>query len=165
MDIEMRELVSEAELSNSVNVIRESFITVANQFQLTRENAPTNAAFIELEDLLKMKEKDVHLFGVFKDEIQIGFFTIEKNNHLYYLNKLAVFFKEIFGYRHNGYGKKMLDFVFEYVKRAGGGKISIGIINENLVLKNWYIQNGFTETAIKNYPHLPFEVCLMEKNV
>lgn len=161
MDIEIREIVSEAELTNSVNVVRESFITVANQFQLTRENAPTNAAFIEFENLLNMKEKDVHLFGVFKDEIQIGFFTIEKNKHLYYLNKLAV----LPGYRHNGCGKKMLDFVFEYVKRAGGGKISIGIINENLVLKNWYIQNGFTKTAIKNYPHLPFEVCLMDKNI
>ena len=162
MDIEIREIVSEAELGNSVNVIRESFITVANQFQLTRENAHTNAAFIKVEDLLKMKEKDVHLFGVFKDEIQIGFFTVEKNdNDLCYLNKLAV----LPGYRHNGYGTKMLDFVFEYVKRAGEGKISIGIINENLVLKNWYIQNGFTETAVKNYPHLPFEVCLMEKNV
>ena len=81
MDIKMREIVSEAELSNSVNVIRESFITVANQFKLTRENAPSNAAFIELEDLLKMKEKDIHLFGVFKDEIQIGFFTVEKNDN------------------------------------------------------------------------------------
>jgi ribosomal protein S18 acetylase RimI-like enzyme len=162
MDIEIREIVSEAELGNSVNVIRESFITVANQFKLTRENAPSNAAFIELEDLLKMKEKDIHLFGVFKDEIQIGFFTVEKNdNDLCYLNKLAV----LPGYRHNGYGTKMLDFVFEYVKRARGGKIFIGIINENLVLKNWYIQNGFIETVIKNYPHLPFEVCLMEKNV
>jgi ribosomal protein S18 acetylase RimI-like enzyme len=161
MNIEIREIVSEAELSNSMNVIRESFITVANQFQLTKENAPTNAAFIEFEDLLKMTAKDIYLFGVFKDEIQIGFFTIEKNNHLYYANKLAV----LPAYRHNGYGKKMLDFVFAYVKRAGGRKISIGIINENLVLKNWYIQNGFSETAIKNYPHLPFEVCVMEKNV
>ena len=81
MDIEIREIVSEAELGNSVNVIRESFITVANQVQLTRENAQTNAAFIEVEDLLKMKEKDIHLFGVFKDEIQIGFFTVEKNDN------------------------------------------------------------------------------------
>lgn len=162
MDIEIRQIIDEAELSNSVNVIRESFITVAHQFKLTRENAPTNAAFIELEDLLKMKAKNVHLFGVYKDEIQIGFFTVEQtDNHLYYLNKLAV----LPGYRHNGYGKQMLDFAVEYVNREGGGRISIGIINENLVLKNWYLQYGFTETAIKNYPHLPFEVCLMEKSV
>ena len=162
MDIEIRQIVDEAELRNSVNVIRESFITVARQFKLTRENAPTNAAFIQLKDLLKMKEKDIHLFGVYKDEIQIGFFTIEQtDNDLYYLNKFAV----LPDYRHNGYGKQMLDFVSEYVNRAGGGRISIGIINENLVLKNWYLQYGFTETAVKNYPHLPFEVCLMEKSV
>lgn len=156
----MRRIVNDTELNNSINVIRGSFITVANEYKLTLENAPTNAAFIEFEDLLKMKEKDVHIFGVYKDEIQIGFFTIEKNeNGLYYLNKLAVLPE----HRHNGYGGKILDFVFNSVKQAGGGKISIGIINENLVLKNWYIKYDFNVTAIKNYPHLPFEVCLMEK--
>ncbi|MDD3364145.1 MAG: GNAT family N-acetyltransferase [Syntrophomonas sp.] len=162
MEIKIKKIINEAELSNSVNIVRDSFITVANEYELTRENARTNAAFIEFEDLLKMKEKDVHIFGVYKDEIQIGFFTIEKNdNNLYYLNKLAV----LPYYRHNGYGGKILDFVFNDVKQAGGGIISIGIINNNLVLKNWYIKHGFAETAIKKYPQLPFEVCLMEKEV
>ena len=162
MDIEIRRIINDTELNNSINVIRKSFITVANEYELTLENAPTNAAFIKFEDLLKMNERDVHIFGVYMDEIQIGFFTIEENaNCLYYLNKLAI----LPYYRHNGYGGKILDFVFNDVKQAGGGIISIGIINNNLVLKNWYIKHGFAETAIKKYPQLPFEVCLMEKDV
>lgn len=30
-------------------VIRDSFMTVANDFKLTKENAPTNPAFIEID--------------------------------------------------------------------------------------------------------------------
>lgn len=162
MDIQIKRIVNEIELRNSVDVIRQSFLTVADEFNLNKENAPTNAAFIEFEDLLKMKEKDVLLFGVYKDEIQIGFVTIEKaGNELYYLNKLAILPE----HRHNGYGKSILDFVTEYVQQAGGAKITIGIINENAVLKNWYISHDFIPIEIKNYPHLPFEVCLMEKSI
>ncbi|MEA4923769.1 MAG: GNAT family N-acetyltransferase [Syntrophomonadaceae bacterium] len=160
MDIEVRRIGSEGELSNSVNVLRNSFATVAAKYNLTRENTPSNAAFIEYDDLLKPYAKGIGLFGVYKDKIQIGFFSIEKNEGgLYYLGKLAV----VPDLRHNGYGQQILEFVFNEVKQAGGGIISIGIINANLVLKNWYIKFGFTPTAIKNYPHLPFAVCMMEK--
>ena len=39
-------------------VIRDSFITVANEFGLTKENAPTNAAFIELDSLIGLQQKE-----------------------------------------------------------------------------------------------------------
>lgn len=162
MAIEIRRIFNEDELNNSVNVLRDSFATVAEEFNLTRENTPSNAAFIEYTDLLKLKEKGVNMFGVYMDEVQIGFFAIEKNEHedeLYYLGKLGV----VPDQRHNGYGGQMLEFVFNEIRQAGGDRISIGIINKNLVLKNWYIRFGFSPTAVKNYPHLPFEVCMMEK--
>ena len=46
-----------------------------------------------------------------------------------------------------------------------GGSVSIGIINENRVLKNWYIEYRFTETGTRKSSHLPFEVCFLEKEV
>jgi len=145
-----------------VNVIRDSFITVANDFNITRENAPTNAAFIEMKNLEAMKQKGVDMYGAYIDESLIGFVAIEKSNEdLYFMEKLAV----LPLYRHNGYGSRLIDFVVETVKEAGGKKISIGIINENNVLKDWYMKNGFSETGIKKFPHLPFSVCFLERTV
>lgn len=43
--------------------------------------------------------------------------------------------------------------------------LSIGIINENKVLKQWYSSFGFNETGFKKFPHLPFTVCFMEKKI
>ncbi len=162
MDITIRRIEGEGELNNSVNVLRDSFATTAIDYRLTRENAPTNAAFIEYNDLLQLKEKGISMFGAYKDGIQIGFVSIEQNkDDLYYLGKLAV----VPDQRHNGYGQQILEFVFNEIIKTGGGIISIGIINKNLLLKNWYIKFGFTATAIKKYPHLPFEVCMMEKAI
>ncbi|WP_217636906.1 GNAT family N-acetyltransferase [Dendrosporobacter quercicolus] len=161
MDTEIRK-IGEQELSNVVNILRVSFNTVAAEFNLTKENAATNAAFIEIHDLLEMKKKDIDMLGLYLCETQIGFVAVEETKQkTYYMEKLSILPK----YRHKGYGKKLMDYVFKYVKRMGGEKVSIGIINQNYILKNWYLEYGFIEKTIKKYPHLCFEVCLMEKKV
>jgi len=68
-------------------------------------------------------------------------------------------------YRHKGFGKKLVDFVFDYVRRENGAKVSIGFINENSVLKGWYKDYGFVETNVKQFEHLPFLVCFMERKI
>ena len=147
---------------NCVRVIRDSFITVAREFNITKQNAPTNPAYIEIESLQAMKQKGINMYGAFLNNTVIGFVAIEKSSDdLYFMEKLAVLPE----YRHNGYGTRLIDFVVETVKKAGGKKISIGIINENKVLKNWYIRNGFSETEIRKFSHLPFTVCFLERTV
>ncbi len=64
-------------------------------------------------------------------------------------------------YRHFGYGKKLLDKAFNEIRERKARYVSIGIINENTVLKRWYLQNGFIEYETKKYDHLPFTVCLL----
>ncbi|EHQ91164.1 GNAT family N-acetyltransferase [Desulfosporosinus youngiae] len=157
----IKEITTEESLANSLKVIKDSFITVARQLSLTEENCPSNPAFTNLENLKKMKDKDIRMFGLFEKGNQIGFVAIEKTDDIFYIERLSV----LPGYRHKGYGKLLIDFVFNYVKAQGAKKVSIGIINENSVLKNWYIMYGFNETGLKRYEHLPFTVCFMEKIV
>lgn len=150
------------ELEECAAVIRDSFITVADDFGITRENAPTNPAFAGADALVKMKEKGIDLYGVYEDSRCVGFVAIERaDEYIYYMERLAVLPE----YRHKGYGGMLLDFVFETVRNKGGTKVSIGIINKNTVLKKWYEKYGFAETDIKTFKHLPFDVCFMEKTV
>jgi len=140
-------------------VIRDSFITVANEFGLTKENAPTNAAFIELDSLIGLQQKGARMYGGFCDGRLVGFVAVRKaKDDLYYMEKLAV----LPGFRHRGYGRQLVAFAVKAVREAGGRRISIGIINENTVLKEWYRSMGFVETEIRRFPHLPFTVCCME---
>ena len=54
----------------------------------------------------------------------------------------------------------------DYSKRTlGASKIKIGIIEENIILKEWYKNFGFTHTAAKKFDHLPFTVKFMELEI
>lgn len=156
----IRELTDMKDFEVCAPVIRDSFITVADQFNLTRENAPSNPAFIETGALVSASEKGIRFFGLFDDIQLLGCIAVEKAmDSVYYIERLAVLPE----FRHRGHGSKLLNFACEHIREAGGRYISIGIINEHSVLKKWYLYHGFYETGLKQFDHLPFTVCFMEK--
>ncbi|WP_094603389.1 hypothetical protein SPSIL_014250 [Sporomusa silvacetica DSM 10669] len=160
MNLSFELVVTESDLIDSVNIIRKSFSTVAEQFGLTRENAPTNPAFIELRHLKKMQEKGIAMFGVFCEFVQIGFVAIEKNNaNEFYMERLAVLPK----HRHKGYGRQIVKYASDYVNAQRGGELLISVVGTNEILKSWYCELGFTEFETKYFSHLPFPVCYMKK--
>lgn len=160
-DIMIKE-IQDSEIGVCAEVIRKSFLTVAEEFGLTKENCPTNGAFIESERLVAEKKKGNGMYALYSSYEMIGFIALEnKNNGVYELEKLAV----LPLYRHHGYGKALVDFAKNKVAGLGGNKISIGIIEENMKLRNWYSQYGFKHTGTSNYPHLPFTVGFMEFSV
>jgi len=153
---------NEQEMTDSMNVIRKSFATVAEDFSLTRENAPTNPAFIEIPHLQKMREKGITMLGVFYETLQIGFVAIEKNEtNSYHMERLAVLPE----YRHRGYGRQIVEYVTEYVAVHGGEAVLIGVIGDHKILKSWYHELGFMEFDTKRFAHLPFPVCYMKKRI
>lgn len=162
MNCEIKIVETDDEINESTRIIRESFMTVADKFRFTKDNAATNPAFLETEDLCKMKEKGIKMFGFYENNVQVGFVAIEKaRTDIFYMEKLAVLPRA----RHKGYGQRLLDFVMQYVEENYGNVVSIGIINDNTILKDWYKNYGFVETELKKFKHLPFDVCMMKKNV
>lgn len=79
----------------------------------------------------------------------------------FYIERLAV----LPDYRHKRIGRRLMDYAFEKIKSYNGKTVSIGIIDENTVLKEWYKKYGFEETGIKKFDHLPFTVCFLQKKV
>ena len=155
----IRTIESGESLDTSVDVIRESFRTVAEELNLTAENTPTHPSFITLEQLEELHQKGLVFYGYFLDDRQVGFVAIEKaDDSLYYLEKLAVLPE----YRHNGYGRELVRFVLDTASEKGVKKLSIGIIYEQAVLKDWYKEIGFRETGTRKFEHLPFTVGFME---
>jgi ribosomal protein S18 acetylase RimI-like enzyme len=156
-------LDSSAELENLLYVIQESFLTVAHDFDLTPENAPTNPAFLTMERLRESIENRLEFLVARFGETIVGCVGIQpgKTEDEYYIERLAV----LPAYRHNGIGKRLLDAAAREIAKRGATRIGIGIIDENTVLKNWYRSNGFTETGTKKFDHLPFTVCFMKKEL
>jgi diamine N-acetyltransferase len=162
----MKELFSDNTevLNEALNVIRQSFKTVADQLGFTENNAPTNPAFLTFDRLHQSLLSGTRVFALYHKNKIAGTIALERSrdsNDIYYIERLAV----LPDLRHGGFGKTMMDYAFNEVKKLGGKKISIGIINENAVLKQWYRSYGFTEVSVKTFEHLPFSVCFMEMAV
>ena len=142
----------------STEIIRNSFKTVADEFGLTKENCPTNGAFLEDGKLMDDYNRGIKMFGFFENTKQVGFMALERNDiNAFYLEKLAV----SPDYRHKGYGRMLMDYAKDYIKKANGNNISIGVIYENKKLLKWYEAYGFFITGTKQFSHLPFVVCFM----
>ncbi len=151
--------VREDELALCIAAIRAAFSTVANTFGLTEENCPTNAAFMKIDRLLYDRDKGNLMYALKADGVIAGFMQLEdKGEGRFELKNLAV----VPEYCHQGFGKELLGFAKEKARQLGGSKISIGIIEENTVLKQWYEDNGFVHLGTKVLEHLPFTVGFME---
>ena len=151
--------VDENKLSDCLEVIHLSFATVADEFGLNSENCPTNGAFMPLERLENDFKKGNLMFAICEGKKAVAFMQLSKNGSgAIEMEKIAVLPQ----FRHNGHGKKLLDYAKQKSKELGATKITIGIIEENVRLKNWYESNGFIHKGTKMFPHLPFTVGFME---
>lgn len=158
----IREIKGKGELERSAEVIRKSFATVAEDFGLTEQNCPTNPAFIMAEHLEELREKYTKLFGLFSRNGQIGFMAVEREEEaVFCVRRLAV----VPEHRHQGHGRKFMEFARDYARTQGGEKVTVRIMDNNIQLKEWYRDLGFAETATKQFEQLPFAVCYMEKGV
>ena len=110
----IKEITDVQDMKNSAQIIIDSFKTVAEEFNLTKKNCPTHPSFISFRKLKDSKEKGIKLFGLFENNKQVGFVAIEKaSDDLYYLEKLAVLPE----HRHKGYGRMLINFVFDFVRK------------------------------------------------
>jgi hypothetical protein len=85
-----------------------------------------------------------YLFGIIVSRIGIIFATDRKNKYIVLC---------------------LMDFASDRAKELGGKRISIGLIDSNIILKKWYGRQGYVVVEIKKFEHLPFDVCFMEKEI
>lgn len=143
-------------------LLNETFAIVAKDFGLTKENSPTNNAFVTARELKEQLTENRELFYIEGKDRLLGFVAIEqakRDAKLFYIEKLAVHPD----FRHRGLGKYLMEFASSKIEKVGGKTISVGLINSNEKLKNWYASLGYKEIGLKAFEHLPFIVCYMEK--
>ncbi len=143
------------DIPTCVNLIRSSFMTVADEFGITKENAPRFTAFAISEDRLywHMNEEHRPMFVAEEDGVLCGYYSllIQENGECE-LNNLAVLPQ----YRHRGIGKQLLEHSCSVAKSLGCRTMNIGIIEENKTLRAWYEQNGAVHVGIKKFDFFPF---------
>lgn len=154
--------VKREDIRTCVEVIRQSFKTVADEFGFTPDNAARFTAFATTEDRLswQMDNENRLMYIYEQDGIPCGYYSLlMQENEECELNNLSVLPE----HRHLGIGKKLLDHAYESAKNAGCKVINIGIVEENAVLRKWYEQNGVVHIGTKKFDFFPFTCGYMKK--
>ena len=79
------------QLNICLDIIRNSFATVAEEFSLTESNCPSHTAFITMDKLEMQYDDDRPMFLFYQDAIPVGYFSLAKcSDEEWELNNLAV---------------------------------------------------------------------------
>ena len=161
---DMIRAITEKEIPDCVQVIRESFQTVADTFGFTAENAPRFTAFAtdEARLLYFLREQHRPMYGYFVQDKPVGYYNLLlAEDSVCELGSLCV----LPAYRHRGIGEMLLADAQTKAAALGCRVMKLSIVEENTVLRQWYGQQGFVHTGTKKFDFFPFTCGYMEKTI
>ncbi|MFW5637542.1 MAG: GNAT family N-acetyltransferase, partial [Thermodesulfobacteriota bacterium] len=107
-------------------------------------------------------DRGVAYFLLIEGDVPKGCVAVEKADaDICYLERLAVLPSE----RGRGLGRRLAEHACREAKKMGGRRISIGIIAADVWLKRWYQRIGFVAGETKTFPHLPFKVTFLMREL
>jgi len=144
------------------DILNRAFITVARQYNFTKENAPTFSAFINSDRIDGFLNNGLKMYGYKKDNQIIGCVGYSYyKDRIYFIERLATLPE----YRHLGVGKKLMQFAENEIKDIGGEIAEIHVVDKNIVLREWYKKLNYVEIRIDEIKTLPFDSCVMNKEL
>ena len=157
----IREVLHE-DIPACVNLIKQSFKTVADEFGFTEENAPRFTAFATDEERLLRQMDDEHrpMFVYEEEGVLCGYYSLlmQENNECE-LNNLAVLPE----CRHKGIGKLLMEHACSVARENDCKLMNIGIVEENIKLRKWYEKNGAVHLGTHKFDFFPFTCGYMRK--
>jgi ribosomal protein S18 acetylase RimI-like enzyme len=154
MDNSIRSMKKE-DITSCVELIKKSFLTVADEYGFTIENAPRFTAFATTVERINWQYDEGRPMFLYENERGevVGYYSLlMQENKECELNNLCV----SPDFRHKNIGQELLLHGFEIARSAGCKKMNIGIVEENEKLKNWYIGFGAEHIGTQKYDFFPF---------
>lgn len=155
--------INKTDFEDCIYVIRESFMTVAKQYDITPENAPAFTAYATDEAKLTHWMDDQHrpMYGYYDDGKLAGYYNLMINGSECELGSLCVLPE----YRHKGIGEALLEDSISRARQLGCDIMKLSIVEENTILRKWYESFGFIHTGTVKYDFFPFTCGYLEKGI
>lgn len=156
--------INQNEIAKCVDVIRKSFLTVAQEYGFTQENAPRFTAFSTTAERLDHQyDEGRPMYGYFDENGQIsGYYSLHiQENAECELNNLCVLPE----YRHRHIGEILFFHALTTAAGHGCQKVNIGIVEENKRLRTWYEKLGAHHIGTQKFDFFPFTCGYMEKDI
>ena len=158
-------LIREAKIQDAdelARLISTSYLTVAQKLDLTPENTPKHPSNCRPDWVTADMERGVTYWIVEENGANVGCVALERAKpEVFYMERLAVLPE----YRRQGLGTLLVKYVLDQARADGASRVEIGIIAAQTDLRYWYENLGFILTGTKTFPHLPFEVAFLFRDI
>ncbi|MDR0301512.1 MAG: GNAT family N-acetyltransferase [Treponema sp.] len=143
-------------------ILNRAFMTVAKQYNFTKENAPTFPAFINSDRIDASLNNGLKMYGYKTNNQIIGCVGYSYyKDQIYFIERLATLPE----YRHSGIGKSLMEYAEDRIKDIGGKIAEIHVVDKNATLREWYKKLYYVEMRIEEIKTLPFNSCVMNKEL
>jgi GNAT superfamily N-acetyltransferase len=144
------------------HLIRAGFEDVAVRFGLNENNCPKHPSNYTVDRVLQDLERGVRYFIEEEEGEPVGCVGLEDAGEgVFYLERIAVLPE----HRGRGLGRALLSHATSRARDLGCRRMEIGIISDDVWLREWYSRAGFVVTGHKCFEHLPFEVTFMARDI
>lgn len=159
----MIKAVNKNDFPECIDVITRSFMTVADEYGITRENAPAFVAFATDEAKLTHWMDNQHrpMYGYYDGDKLVGYYNLMISGKECEIGSLSVLPE----YRHGGIGSVLVEDALNKAREFGCNLMKLSIVEENQVLRKWYEAQGFVHTGTIKYDFFPFTCGYLEKQI
>jgi len=148
------------------DILNKAFMTVALQFNFTKETVERFPAFMEPDIIENQLKNGLKMYGYKEDNKIIGCagYSFYKDK-IYMIERLGTLPE----YRHKGIGRKLIEFIENKIRKNGGEIAEIHVVDINEVLIKWYKNMNYkqirTDKLYDGERKLPFNLCVMNKEL
>jgi ribosomal protein S18 acetylase RimI-like enzyme len=162
LEEDMENIIEVSDSKIITDILNKAFITVAQHFNFTKENAPTFPAFINFDRIDSFLHNGLKMYGYKNNDLIVGCVGYSYyKDQIYFIERLATLPE----YRHSGIGKKLMNFIENRIVEIGGKIAEIHVVDKNIVLREWYKKLNYLEIRIDEIKTLPFNSCVMSKEL
>lgn len=156
------ESVSVEQLPQCLETIHKAFNINCQRFGFTKENYPSCAAFLTLDDLKKAKDKGTHIYAIWLDGKVAGCVQLKRTeNNEYAFTRFAVLPE----YQNLGLGRELVLHCKKKAAEYGGKRLTLLMVYENEQLRHFYEACGFTLVKTRRDDQHPFLCGIYEMEV
>ena len=151
--------IEKPELSECLYVLKMAYEDGAVRFGQTEENCPYRGRTrLPLSVFEKEFLDGFKMYGYLHNDKLVGFLSLSFANDTMRINDIAILPE----HQNSGFGSALMQFAKEEAARYRCEKIRLGMIDDNIELKNWYERHGFKTVELIKYETVSYMVGKME---
>ncbi len=151
--------VKKEDLHTCLEIMALGYENIAVQFGMTEDNCPyrgrTRLPYCVLEE--EYNGGCLMYTYVHGGELA-GFLSMREEEHKMHLHDIVI----LPAYQNNGFGSRLMQFAKEEAQRRNCTSIVLGMVHDNIPLRNWYGQMGFHTVKLEKFEKVDYTVGIME---